>query len=91
MFQVSGLAIVVSHAHGPSKLGGRMTGSGVRCNLTLAERSCVCPSFYILISEREVRRESHGAIFLGAEVGGFNAGPVKWLKKVLKKGPRKQP
>ena len=34
-----------------------MTGSGVRCNLALAERLLVDPSLYILISEVEVQEE----------------------------------
>ena len=45
---VLGVDLCAIHAHDPSKLGGRMTGTCVRCNLMLAERLLSGPSLYIL-------------------------------------------
>ena len=82
---VLGLDLVAIHAHDPSKLGGRMTGSGVRCNLTLAERSCVCPSLYILISEVGVRGRSHGGIFHWADSRRIPRYPRQMAQKAAPK------
>ena len=69
-----------------------MTGSGVRCNLTLAERSLLDSLIYILISEVGVRGRSHVGIFLGSDSGRITLKQLqKCLKTVLKNDPKNAP
>ena len=62
-----------------------MTGSGVRCNLTLAERSLLGSSLYILISEVGVRGRSHGGIFHWADSRRISRSPRKMAQKAAPK------